>query len=167
MAGPANIAKHPVHPMLVAFPVGLWVFALVCDVVRLSGESAIWSTLALYCLAGGLVGAVLATLAGLIDYRSLEDLEMKRTARVHMFLELGSFAIFALNLWLRLRVHEGSAGPVLLSIAGVLVMGMGAWLGGEMVYVKGMGVDAVEQLAKRQRKQKTESRATTAVRRAG
>ncbi len=50
--------------------------------------------------------------------------------------------IFGLSLWLRFRVAEVSKIPFLLSILGVLVIGFGGWLGGEMVYVKGMAVEA-------------------------
>jgi uncharacterized membrane protein len=171
MASPASIGKHPIHPMLVAFPIGLWVFALVCDMVRFSGESEIWSTLALYSIAGGIVGGILAAIPGVIDYFSIDEPEMKRTATFHMALGLSALAIFTLDLLLRLRVHEGSAGPFLLSIAGVLVMGIGGWLGGEMVYVKGMGVEAVEQLNKEKdkhaKKRKTTSKGPTPMRRAG
>jgi uncharacterized membrane protein len=60
MASPASISNHPVHPMLVAVPIGLCVFALVCDIVALAGGAPAWSTAALYCTVGGIVGAVLA-----------------------------------------------------------------------------------------------------------
>lgn len=54
--------------------------------------------------------------------------------------------IFGLSLWLRFRVAEVSKIPFLLSILGVLVIGFGGWLGGEMVYVKGMAVEAFSKL---------------------
>lgn len=55
--------------------------------------------------------------------------------------------IFGLSLWLRFRVAEVSKIPFLLSILGVLVIGFGGWLGGEMVYVKEMAVETVVELA--------------------
>src|SRR2546423_1897056 len=153
MSSPASIGKHPVHPMLVAFPIGLWVFALVCDIVRLFGGAQVWSTVALYAIGGGIVGALLAAIPGFIDYLSIDEAEMKRIATTHLLLGLGSVVIFGLNFWLRFRLEEGSKIPLLLSILGVLVIGFGGWLGGEMVYVKGMAVDAVEQLAKKEKTQ--------------
>ena len=170
MASPASIAKHPVHSMLVAFPIGLWGFALVCDMVRLSGEGEIWSTLAFYSIAGGLVGAVLAVIPGFIDYLAIDEPALKRTANFHLSLGLSSAALFALNLWLRSRVHEGSTVPFLLSIVGVLGVGLGGWLGGEMVYVKGMGVEALDRLARKlekEKKQKAGAPARKSLRRAG
>ena len=148
MASPASIKKHPIHPMLVALPIGLWVFALVCDVVRAAGGPASWGTVAMYCVAGGIVGALLAAVPGFIDYFSIDESEMKRIANLHLVVNLGAVALFAINLWFRFRFAE-SYVPLILSILGVLAIGLGGWLGGEMVYVKGMGVEAVEKLAKK------------------
>jgi hypothetical protein len=84
MASPASIEKHPVHPMLVAIPIGLWVFALVCDVVHATGGDAVWQTVATYCIAAGIVGALVAAVPGLIDYFSIDEAAMKKIANLHM-----------------------------------------------------------------------------------
>jgi hypothetical protein len=70
-----------------------------------------------------------------------------------------------LNLWLRFRLEEGSKIPFFLSLLGVIVIGFGGWLGGEMVYVKGMAVEAMEQLAKKEKQ--SDSRQPQSIRRAG
>jgi uncharacterized membrane protein len=57
--------------------------------------------------------------------------------------------IFGIDLWLRFRLPAESYLPLGLSVLGVLAIGFGGWLGGEMVYVKGMAVEAVEKLAKK------------------
>jgi uncharacterized membrane protein len=152
MSSPASIKKHPVHPMLVGFPIGLWVFALVCDVVHAVSGSAIWQTVATFCVAGGLVGALLAAVPGLIDYFSIDEAEMRRIANLHLAVNLAAVVIFAINLWLRFRLPAESNVPLGLSVVGVLAIGFGGWLGGEMVYVKGMAVEAVEKLAKKAEK---------------
>ena len=149
MASPASINKHPVHPMLVAFPIGLWVFALICDVMRAVTGNTAWQTVAIYCIAGGIVGAVAAAVPGLIDYFSIDEAAMMRIANLHLAVNLGAVVIFAINLWLRFRLQADSYLPLGLSIVGVLAIGIGGWLGGEMVYVKGMAVEAVEKLAKK------------------
>jgi len=149
MASPASIKKHPVHPMLVAFPMGLWVFALVCDVVRATGGDIVWQTVARYCIAGGIVGALIAAVPGLIDYFSIDEAAMKRIANLHLAVNLGAVVIFAINMWLRFRLPDNRYLPMGMSIIGVLAIGVGGWLGGEMVYVKGMAVEAVEKLAKK------------------
>jgi uncharacterized membrane protein len=149
MASPASIKKHPVHPMLVGFPIGLWVFALVCDVMRAAGGNNAWQTVAIYCIAAGIVGALVAAVPGLIDYFSIDETAMKRIANLHLALNLGAVVIFAINLWLRFRLPAESYLPLGMSIVGALAIGVGGWLGGEMVYVKGMAVEAVEELAKK------------------
>jgi uncharacterized membrane protein len=149
MASPASFKKHPIHPMPVALPIGLWIFALVCDVVRAAGGAANWGTVAKYCVAAGIVGALLAAVPGLIDYFSIDEAEMKRIANLHLAVNLGAVVTFAINLWLRFRLPAESNLPLALSIIGILAIGLGGWLGGEMVYVKGMAVEAVEKLAKR------------------
>jgi uncharacterized membrane protein len=148
MSTPASIKKHPVHPMMVGFPIGLWVFALVCDLVHVASGRAIWQSVATFCVAGGIVGAILAAVPGVIDYFSIDEAEMRGIANRHLAVNLGAVVIFAMNLWLRFRLPADSIVPLGLSVLGVLAMGVGGWLGGEMVYVKGMGVEAVEKLAK-------------------
>src|SRR6476661_2694429 len=69
---PANIAGHPIHPMLVTIPIGLWIFSFVCDLAFVFGRGApVWSTVALYTMAGGIVGALAAAVFGFIDLLSL------------------------------------------------------------------------------------------------
>jgi uncharacterized membrane protein len=54
--------------MLVVFPIGLWIFSLVCDVVRVTGTPGdAWATVALHSMVGGLVGALCAAVSGFID----------------------------------------------------------------------------------------------------
>ena len=147
MSSPASIRKHPIHPMLVALPIGLWVFALVCDIGALTEGSSAWSIAALYCTVGGIVGAVLAAIPGVIDYFSIDEDAMKRIATWHLCVNLAAVLIFAVSVWIRLRVEMAGSLPLLVSLCGVALIGWGGWLGGEMVYVKGMAVDAVEKLS--------------------
>ncbi len=84
--------KHPLHPMLVGLPIGLWVFALVCDVVYQINGNAVWQTVATYCVAGGIAGAILAAVPGLIDYFSIGEAQMKRIANLHLAVNMGAFA---------------------------------------------------------------------------
>ncbi len=149
MASPASVKKHPLHPMLVAVPIGLWVFALVCDLAAATGSTGPWRTVALYTTVGGIVGAVVAAVPGLIDYFSIDEAAMRRIATFHLVVNVCALIIFAINLWSRLTLPATSVVPLILSLIGVTGIGIGGWLGGEMVYVKGMAVEAVEELAKK------------------
>src|SRR5512141_714123 len=102
MRTPANIAGHPIHPMLVTIPIGLWVFSLVCDLIALrSGDPQTWNTVAFYAMVGGVIGALAAAVPGLIDLLSLGDSPVKKTAITHMSINLVIVALFAVNAWTR------------------------------------------------------------------
>lgn len=140
MRTPANIAKHPIHPMLVAVPIGLWVFSLVCDLVYVfASDNDNWSTVALYTLIGGIVGALVAAVPGIIDMLSLPD-HPKRIAIMHMSINLTVVALYVVNAWARLR-GLGETWPVWLSAIAVAMLGVSAWLGGKLVYEQGVAVD--------------------------
>jgi len=136
MKTPASIAGHPIHSMLVAIPIGLWIFSLVCDLAHLFGAAGEnWKTVALYTLAGGLGGALLAAVPGFIDMLTLTS-PIRRTALIHMGINLSVAALYAVNLWLRL---QGST-LVWLSVLGIGLLVVSGWLGGKMVFEHGVGV---------------------------
>ena len=147
MKTPANIAGHPIHPMLVPIPIGLWVFSLVCDLVHAGGSAnSAWPTVALYTMAGGIVGAFLAALPGLIDLLSLPETPRK-TALVHMAINLTVVALYAVNMWMRLGEHADSKTPLILSFIGIGLLLISGWLGGKMVYVDGVAVGDAARIA--------------------
>jgi uncharacterized membrane protein len=141
MRTPASLAGHPIHPMLVTIPVGLWLFSFVCDLVALgSDNAATWATVSLYAMGGGILGALAAAIPGFIDMLSLRGRPVQKTALLHMTLNLIVLFLFAANLWLRV---QGSTAPALLiglSLVAILLLAMSGWLGGKMVYEAGVGV---------------------------
>ena len=62
----ARICKHPIHPMLVVFAIGLWIFSLACDVICLAGAPEDVRTTVAYSMVGGLVGTLCAAIPGLM-----------------------------------------------------------------------------------------------------
>jgi uncharacterized membrane protein len=142
MRTPATVAKHPLHPMLIVFPVGLWLFSLVCDIAVLAGAASPgWQTTAFYTMAGGFVGALAAAVPGLIDLLSLHVARVRRIALTHMALNLIVVALYAVNLWLRMQDATDVRLPVLLSVVAVILLAISGWLGGEMVHVHRVGVE--------------------------
>ena len=141
MRTPASIAKHPIHPMLIVFPIGLWVFSLISDVIFLLRENPLWNDIAFYTMIGGLSGALLAAIPGLIDMFSIADPKAGKLAWNHMVMNFITVAVYALNLYLRTTLPASALFPVLLSLVGVLLLAVAGWLGGELAYVHGVGVD--------------------------
>src|SRR3954470_21339693 len=144
MKTPAQVAKHPIHPMLVAIPIGLWVFSLVCDLVGFfgGGASENWTIVARYTMVGGIVGALVAAVPGFIDMLAL-PWATKRIALMHMAINLTVVALYVVNVYLRAR-HVESNAPVLLSVIAILMLLVSGWLGGKMVYVHRVAVDEPE-----------------------
>lgn len=145
MRTPASIARHPIHPMLIPIPIGLWLFSFVCDLLFVFGTGvSLWFTLAFYTMIGGLVGAALAAIPGFIDMLSLSG-SRKRIALVHMTINLVVVALYAFNIGLRISGSEQNTMPVILSAVAVALLGVSGWLGGHMVYVYRVAVDAEER----------------------
>jgi uncharacterized membrane protein len=146
MKTPARIAGHPIHPMLVPFPFALWAFSLIADLIYYFGTNDyVWETVAFYTLAGGIAGGVLAAVPGMIDYVSITDKRASGIGAWHARLNVLALALFAGSFWLRTdrgsRIVDGSLTiPVLLSLLGVMLVCVSAWLGGEMVFKHGVGV---------------------------
>lgn len=143
MKTPAQFFNHPLHPMLVSLPLGLWAFSFICDVayhfLHASGE---WSMVAYYTLIGGLLGALVAAVPGFIDYLSAKnkDPRIKAVGAFHLILNLIVIALYALNAWLRTTVPASHAGFA-LSALGIALLSISGWLGAELVYKHGVGVD--------------------------
>jgi uncharacterized membrane protein len=150
MRTPANIAKHPIHPMLVPLPIGLWIFSLVCDLVFIFGWGGdTWRTVAFYNMVAGVIGALIAAIPGLIDLLSLPA-GPKKTALIHMTLNLTVVALYVVNIILRVGNPDRITGPVWLSVIAVALLAASGWLGGKLVYELGVAVDTGEEATRAQ-----------------
>ena len=111
---PASISRSPVHPLLIALPVGLWVASLLCDLLYLGGAAPeLWPRLALYTMVGGFVGALTAlTVPGFV---------------AHLNVTLVVVALYAVNIWLRLG-DPHLAMAITLSVTGVGVLAVSSWV---------------------------------------
>ncbi len=136
----ARIGNHPIHPMLVSLPIGLWIFALITDIVFRANGRAVWATVTYFGIAGGIIGALLAAIPGFVDILALKPSPVKKIAIWHMVINLGAVILFVINLILRTNAPASTA-PFVLTIIGVLFILVSGWLGGQMVYVHGLAVD--------------------------
>ena len=146
MASPASIAGHPIHPMLIPFPIALWVFSVVADIVYFWRDNPIWEVFAFYTLLTGCLGAIAAAIFGLIDYFAIEDKRVVKIANWHARLNVLALLLFAASWYLRTNngsdmVNDSLTIPFALSIIGVLVVTISGWLGGELVFKHGVAVN--------------------------
>ena len=140
MRTPAQVAKHPIHPMLVPIPIGLWIFSFVCDLTFVLGTGvSLWYTLSFWTIIGGLVGAVIAAVPGVIDMLSLRA-QPKRLALTHMAINATIILLYAVNLGMRIQGANVAGVPLALSGIAIGLLAVSGWLGGHMVYVHRVGV---------------------------
>lgn len=147
MASPASIGGHPIHPMIIPFPIALWVFSLIADVVYLWRGNPVWKDyIAFYTLLAGILGAAVAAVPGLIDWLSLKQPKVVNIANWHAGLNVIALLIFAASCYLRTtsgaRIVSGSYTiPIALSVLGVILISISGYLGGEMVFKHGVAVN--------------------------
>ena len=137
----ARIAGHPIHPMLVPFPIVCFIGAFVADVMFTRGGSASWATASNWLLGVGLATAALAAIAGLTDYLGDSRVRSLSDATKHMIANVLAVLIEAFNLLLRLGNPDfiGSTGIYLSGLV-VLILLYSGWKGGELVFRHGVGV---------------------------
>ena len=141
MRTPASIARHPIHPMLVPFPIGLWIFSFICDLAFVLGAGAThWATLSYYTMIAGLLGALVAAIPGLIDLVSLRGAP-KKIALAHMALNVTVVILYAINIGTRIGGAATAGTPLVLSVIAISLLAVSGWLGGHMVYVHRVAVD--------------------------
>jgi len=144
MKSTASIAGHPLHPMLVDFPIGLFVFSLACDVIYRAGYSTAWQSAAYFAIGGGIIGALVAAVPGFIDLVTMPDKKAQNLGVWHMCTNLVMVVLFAVNMYLRAATGAGPGPLLVLSIVGVVLLIVAGGLGGSMVYVHGAAVGPPE-----------------------
>ena len=139
----AKLFGHALHPMLVVLPLGLFIFAVICDVIYLGVGEPSFSDVAYWNIAGGIIGGLAAALVGAVDWGAIPSgTRAKRIATLHGLSNIVVVALFAVS-WLLRRdgvAHEPSTAAVGLSFAAIVLAALAAWLGGELVDRLGVGV---------------------------
>lgn len=134
--------------MLVVFPIGLWVFSFVSDLIYYFGSgAAVWNDVAYRAMAGGIIGALLAAIPGFVDFLTLEG-RRRTTAAVHMSINLALVVLFAINFYVRTLGVPVDSYPTILSLIGIAGLAVSGWLGGQLVYVYSTAVECETELRK-------------------
>ncbi|MCT2583546.1 DUF2231 domain-containing protein [Actinophytocola gossypii] len=144
MRSRARFAGHAVHPMLIVFPLGLFVTAVVFDAIHLLSDSANFAVAGAYTTAAGVIGALVAALFGWVDWFSIPaGTRAKRIGLVHGLGNMVVLVLFAVSWLLRLdRVSwEPTVTSFVIALAALAVSGVTAWQGGELVERLGVSVD--------------------------
>jgi uncharacterized membrane protein len=138
-----KLLGHPVHQMLIVFPLGLLITALVFDVLYFVTDNPRFAFVAYWNIAAGLLGGAVAAVFGLIDFSAIP--RGTRAWRIGLAHGLGNAGVIALFVvaWVMRRpdaLHLPTASSFTLEIVAVGMGAVTAWLGGELVDRLGVGV---------------------------
>jgi len=139
-----KILGHPVHQMLIVFPLGLLATSLAFDIAYFAKADPNFGIVSFWMICAGIIGGLLAAVFGLMDWLSIPD--GTRAKSIGLWHGIGNVAIVLLfvgSWWLRVSVPDYTPSPsaVTLSAIGVALALVTGWLGGEMVVRLGIGVD--------------------------
>ena len=143
MESRAKLLGHPIHQMLIVFPLGLLAMAVIFDVVALALSEGYWSEIAYWMIASGVITGLLAAPFGLIDWLAIPSgTRAKRIGAIHGVGNVVVVLLFA-GSWLLRTDAPGSPGglALALSFAGGGLALITGWLGGELVDRLAVGVD--------------------------
>ncbi len=139
-----RIFGHPLHAVLSDVPVGLLGTSLLWDAVGVLSGEPVWWAISFWAVALGLAAAGAAATAGFVDYAAIPQNDpAQATAIRHMLFILASLAPYAISL----AVRGGSAPPsgqaisgvLLLEGLGLILLSVGGWYGGHLVFHHGVG----------------------------
>jgi uncharacterized membrane protein len=139
-----KLLGHPLHPMLVVYPLGLLSTAVILDLIFMGNENRALSIASYWMITAGLIGGLLAAVVGLFEWLAIPN--NSRARGVGMWHGLGNLVVvllFAGSWWLRTGVEDNvpSTTAFILSLLGFALALVTGWLGGELVYRLGVGVD--------------------------
>ena len=138
----AKIAGHPIHPMLIPFPIVFFVSTFVVDLVYLSNGDIGWAQASVWLLGAGIVMALVAALAGFADFFGSQQVRRINDAWQHMIGNLAAVVLELVNLYLRYEDPAGSIAPTGVALSGVVVVLLlfNGWKGWNLVYRHHVGV---------------------------
>jgi uncharacterized membrane protein len=143
MESRAKLLGHPIHQMLIVFPLGLLAMAVIFDLLAMGLGNGYWSEIAYWMIAAGVITGLLAAPFGFIDWLAIPAAtRAKRIGAVHGIGNVAVVLMFALS-WLMRGDAPRAPDALALTLsfaAGGLALFTG-WLGGELVDRLAIGVD--------------------------
>jgi len=143
MESRAKLFGHPIHPMLIVFPLGLLAMALIFDVLHFAMGNGYWSEIAYWMIAAGVISGLVAAPFGLVDWLAIPSgTRAKRIGALHGVGNLVVVVLYA-SSWLMRRAapQDPVTAAYALSFAGGVLALFTGWLGGELVDRLAIGVD--------------------------
>lgn len=143
MKSKASIKSHPLHPILVAFPIAFYIATFLFDALAVFYHNVDLSITGKYVHIAAIAGAVLAAIPGIIDYIFVvpPNSSAKKRGASHGLINSTVLVIFAIALYLKYTNNSNPYIILSLELAGVALTFVAGWMGGTLVYRNQIGVD--------------------------
>ncbi|MBD2460908.1 DUF2231 domain-containing protein [Oscillatoria sp. FACHB-1407] len=130
------IAKHPLHPVIVTFPIAFLVGVVATDAAYWLLGDSFWARASFWLIVAGLITGVVAALTGMMDFLRIPRVRERKAGWAHMIGNVAALGFSVVNLLIRLNNVQGAVVPVGLIISAVvaILLGVTGWYGGELVY---------------------------------
>ena len=137
-----SIGGHPLHPLLIPFPIAFLVAALLTDIAYVQSNDALWAYASFWLIGAGIVTALIAALAGFIDFFGERRIRQLKRAWYHMIGNLLAVILSIVNFIVHSRDGAAAVVPLGISLSAIVVLLLlfNGWMGGELVFRHGVGV---------------------------
>lgn len=135
------VAGHPLHPMLVAFPIAYVVGTFATDAAYWWTGDPFWARMSVWVIGVGFVMGSLAAIAGMLDFMIVKEIRRHVTSWSHFLAAIMLLALTAANWWLRVPDPELGVLPWGIFLSGVSMVSLtfAGWLGGRLVFEHNIG----------------------------
>jgi uncharacterized membrane protein/nitrite reductase/ring-hydroxylating ferredoxin subunit len=142
MRSTAHIKSHPIHPILVCFPIAFFIGTFIFDILGIIYNNDIFYAVSYYMQISGIIGAVIAAIPGAIDYFKTvpPNSSGKKRATQHAILNVTNLILFVVA-WALKGSNVNPYVILALEIIGLILLGVAGWMGGTLVYRNQIGVD--------------------------
>ncbi len=136
------IAGHPIHPIIVTFPVAFLTGAAGSDIGYWLTQDFFWARASVWLIGLGFAAGILAAIVGMSDFLRVPRVRKRTAGWAHMLINVTALLLTSINFWLRLGNPANVIVPIgaIISVVVATLLGVGGWYGGELSFRHKVGV---------------------------
>lgn len=130
------IAGHPLHPLLVTFPIAFLSGAAGADLGYWLTHDPFWARAAIWLIGAGFISGLVEAVAGMSDFLRIDRVRKRSAGWIHMTGNITAMVLTSINWALRWNNVEGAILPIGLIISTIVasLLAIGGWFGAELIY---------------------------------
>ncbi len=130
------IAGHPLHPLIVTFPIAFLTGAFATDLGYWLSKDFFWARASLWLIGAGFIAGLIAALTGMLDFLKIDRVKKHSAGWIHMLGNVAALLLTLVNWWLRWDNVEGAVLPagIIISLVVASLLGVTGWYGAELIY---------------------------------